>query len=65
MPFDITYYLVALVTFQAAQQRREDVHLHGLLAGTLGVPDALREVLQHLQPVLVGNSREDEPEQQH
>lgn len=48
---------------QATEHSREDVHLHGFLTTGFRVFDALVEVVQHLQSVLVRDSREDLPKQ--
>ena len=53
------------VYLERAEYCSEDVDLHGLLSLRLGLLDALTEVLQHLQAVLVGHAREDQPVETH
>ena len=50
---------------EAAEDGGEDVDLDGLLARRLGALDAVVEVLQHLQAVLVRHAREHQAEQLH
>ncbi len=51
--------LILCQAFESTQHSCEDVNLNGLLSGRLSLPDALLEMLQDLQPVLVSNVRYD------